>query len=83
LRRLLSEMADSTFTGMIDNRAVFKVTPTNAPPKRMEGTWKRALGTTYLVSVKGGGLPPLEVEATVDGNQLVMARENIVRVFEK
>jgi len=82
LRRVLGgTMANATLTATIDNRIILR-TPSNQRLPSSEGSWKALTGGRYALTVNEGG-KALEIQARVDGNKLVVTRDNYGMVFEK
>jgi uncharacterized membrane protein required for colicin V production len=84
LRRVLGgTMANATLTATIppENRIILQ-TPSNQAVPRSEGSWKALTGGRYTITLNEGG-KTFETQARVDGNKLIVTRDNYGMVFEK
>lgn len=82
LRRVLGgTMANSTLTATIDKRIILR-TPSNSKAPTTEGSWEGQGGGKYVLKLNEGG-KSYQVPALVEGNRVVVTRENYAMVFEK
>lgn len=82
LRRVLGgTMANATLTATIDKRVILR-TPSNQRAPSTEGSWEARGPGKYTLKLNEGG-KSYESQATVDGNRIVVTRDNYAMVFEK
>ncbi|MCI0744727.1 MAG: CvpA family protein [Verrucomicrobia subdivision 3 bacterium] len=82
LRRVLGgTLANATFTATINGQVILR-TPSNTRATASEGSWKSAGGGKYSVTLNEAG-KTFEIQAVVDGDKLIVTRDNYGMVFEK
>ena len=82
LRRVLGgTMANATLTATIDKKVILRA-PSNTKAATTEGSWEGQSIGKYTLKLNEGG-KSYQVQAVVDGNKLVVTRENYAMVFEK
>lgn len=82
LRRVLGgAMANATLTATIDKRIILRA-PSNPGAPAVEGSWEAQSIGKYILKLNEGG-KSYQVPAVVDGNRVIVTRENYAMVFEK
>jgi hypothetical protein len=82
LRRVLGgTMANATLTATIDKKVILR-TPSNTKAPATEGGWDARGGGKYTLGLTESG-KAYQAQAVVDGNKLVVTRDNYAMVFEK
>ncbi len=73
--------AKSTLIATIDHKAVLKIPSVGGSKGTTRGSWKNTDGK-YILNISGDGGQKLELEAQVDGRNLIFTRDGFVLVFE-
>jgi hypothetical protein len=84
IRQLRTRMgtlfAKSTLTATIDRKAILKLPAVPGSKGTVQGSWKNSAGK-YILGITEDG-KRLELEADVDGRNLIFTKDNLVLVFE-
>ena len=81
LRAALGTMfARSTLTATIDHKAILKLPAVPGSKGTVSGIWKSSAGK-YILGITEDG-KKLELEAEVDGRNLIFTKDSFVLVFE-
>jgi len=84
IRRLRAALgalfARSTLTATIDRKAILKLPAVSGSKGTVQGSWKSS-GGRYILAITEDG-KRIELEAEVDGRNLIFTKDNMVLVFE-
>jgi len=77
---ILGTMKDSMLVATVDNKTVLRIPAVSKDKGGIKGTWKNS-GTGYIFSTTEDG-KKVEIEANVEGKNLIYIKDGITLVFE-
>jgi hypothetical protein len=78
--RMAALFAKSTLTATVDRKAILKLPAVPGSKGTVQGSWKNGAGK-YILGITEDG-KRLELDAEVDGRNLIFTKDNMVLVFE-
>jgi hypothetical protein len=81
-RAVLGKMNEAVLTAFVDTRATLRMPSMNPEAQTAQGTWTAGSAGKYLLSLADKE-KKMELQASVEGNKVIVTRDTFSLVFEK